>query len=130
MKKILALSLLFSGILFAFILLFNTQNAIGSGNPSSGNPAVTMPDSVLQFVKKTCMDCHADDGNGMAKAHINFSQWNGYSAEKQASKAQDMCKVLTKGAMPKKSWVKSNPTLAPKQADIDMICKWANSLKK
>ncbi|MEI7983539.1 MAG: heme-binding domain-containing protein, partial [Bacteroidota bacterium] len=113
MKKILALSLLFSGILFAFILLFNTTDAVGSGNPSSGNPAVTMPDSVSKFVKKTCMDCHADDGNGMARAHINFSKWDTYSAGQQADKAQDMCKVLTKGSMPKKSWVKSNPDLAP-----------------
>ncbi|MCK9422854.1 MAG: heme-binding domain-containing protein [Bacteroidales bacterium] len=130
MKKYTVLSLLATGIFIAFFLIFNINDAAGSGKPVAANPAGSMPDSVFNFVKKTCMDCHADGGNAMAKGHVNFSKWDTYSAEKQMAKAQDICKVLTKGVMPKKGWLKENPDLAPKPADVEMVCKWAESLKK
>ena len=76
------------------------------------------------------MDCHADGGNGMAEAHLNFSKWDNYKPEKQSEKANAICKILTKGSMPPKGFCKSHPDAVPTKANLDAICKWAGSLNK
>jgi hypothetical protein len=130
MKKYAFFSLITMGCLFAIIFLFSPQAVIGSKKPIPAGQEKALPDSVLKFVQKTCMDCHADDGNFMAKGKVNFSEFENYSPEKQASKAKAICKVLTKGSMPPGKWLKNNADKAPAQTDIDMICRWANGLQK
>jgi len=130
MKKIIGLSILSAGIFVVFFLTTNVTNAIGGGKAVTPNPAGTMPDSVFTFLKTTCMDCHSDNGSGIAKGQLNLSKWDGLTVEKQKNEAQDICKVLTKGTMPKKGWLKKNPDLTPKKSDIEMVCNWSESLKK
>ena len=130
MKKITLLSLIALSVLFAIVIALNPQTVIGSMKPLPAGPGTKLPDSVLKFVQKTCMDCHADDGNFMAKGKVNFSTWEKYDSEKQMGKAKAMCKQLTKSAMPPKKWRKNNPDNVPTKADIDMVCRWANSLQK
>jgi hypothetical protein len=129
MKKIALFSLVTMGVLLAVVLFINPQTVQGSGKPAA-EPGTALPDSVLKFVQKACMDCHADDGNFMAKGKVNFSTWASYDAEKQAKKANAMCKELTKSAMPPKKWRANNPNDVPTQAQVDMICRWAKSLQK
>ena len=130
MKKVFALPLLVIGFIFGLTLLLTPQQVSGSMKRSQGAPATAMPDSVMKIVKRACMDCHADDGNGMARMHINFSKWDTYKPEQQADKAKDMCKELTKGGMPTKGWKKKNADLVPTQAEIDVICRWSAALNK
>jgi len=111
-------------------MLLTTQSAIGSKKPISAGPGIALPDSIQKMVKRACMDCHADDGNFMAKGKVNFSVWDKYDAEKQAGKAKAICKVLTKGSMPQKKWCTNNPKDVPTQAEKDMVCRWANGLQK
>ena len=129
MKRIAFLSIVTMSLILAIVLVFNPQTVIGSKKPLTA-PGTALPDSVQKMVKRACMDCHTDDGNFMAKGKINFSTWEKYDADKQASKAQAMCKVLTKGSMPQKKWCENNPKDVPTQAEKDMVCKWANGLKK
>ena len=130
MKKIALLSLITMSVIFAFMLVLNPQTVIGSKKPVPAGPGTALPDSVLKFVQKTCMDCHADDGNFMAKGKVNFSTWDTYSAEKQMDKSKAICKALTKSDMPPSKWRKNNPANVPTPAEIDMVCRWANSLQK
>ena len=130
MKKIALISLISMSVMFAIVLLFNPQTVIGSKKPVPASPGTALPDSVLKFVQKTCMDCHADDGNFMAKGKVNFSTWDTYTDEKQADKAKAICKALTKKSMPPSKWCKNNTANVPTQADIDMVCRWATSLQK
>ena len=130
MKKTAIVTLMMMSVLFAFVLVFNPQRASGSKNPVSAATGTPLPDSVQQFVKKTCMDCHADGGNFLAKGKVNFSEWDKYSPEKQKEKAVSICKELTKHGMPTGKWCKNNPDKVPVQADIDMMCRWALSLQK
>jgi hypothetical protein len=130
MKKIALISFLATTILFALILVLNPQTVSGSKKYAPGGPETALPDSIQKFVKKVCMDCHADDGNFMAKGKINFSEWSTYDAEKQMKKAAAICKELTKSAMPPKKWRTNNPADVPTQAQVDMVCRWANSLQK
>jgi len=130
MKRIAFLSIVAMSLLLAFLLVFNPQRVIGSRGPLPAGPGIALPDSIQKLVKRACMDCHADDGNFMAKGKINFSVWDNYDTGKKVDKAQAMCKVLTKGSMPQKKWCANNPKDVPTQAEKEMVCKWANSLKK
>jgi hypothetical protein len=130
MKKAAFLSIIAFSLVFGFALIFNPQTVIGSKKSTSAGPGTALPDSIHKLVQRACMDCHADDGNFMAKGKINFSAWEKYDSEKQYSKAQAICKVLTKGSMPPKKWCANNPNDVPTQAEKDMVCRWAGSLKK
>jgi hypothetical protein len=96
----------------------------------SGDENQQLADSIMKIVKVSCMDCHADGGNGMACAHVNFSKWSSYPADKQAAKANDICKMVTKGAMPPKKYRSNNPDAVPTQAQVNTICNWAKALSK
>ncbi|MEI6173522.1 MAG: heme-binding domain-containing protein [Bacteroidota bacterium] len=130
MKKIAFVTFMATSILFALVVILNPQTVNGSKKFSASGPGSALPDSVSKVVKKACMDCHADDGNLMAKGKINFSVWETYDAEKQMKKAEALCKELTKSAMPPKKWRANNPTDIPTQAEVDMICRWAKTLQK
>jgi hypothetical protein len=130
MKKIALISLIVVSVLFAMVLLVNPKTVIGSGSPNPAGPGTELPDSVMKLVQKACMDCHADDGSSMARGKVNFSKWSTYDADKQLKKAEAICKELTKSGMPPKKWRANNPNDVPTQAEVDMVCRWAKSLKK
>jgi hypothetical protein len=130
MKKITLFTLIAISALFAIVLVFNPRTVTGSKQPVPAGPGTELPDSVLKIVQKACMDCHADDGNSMARGKVNFSKWSTYDAEKQAKKASAICKELTKSGMPPKKWCANNPNDVPTQAEKELVCKWANSLQK
>jgi hypothetical protein len=96
----------------------------------SSDDGQPLADSIMKIVKVSCMDCHADGGNGMACSHVNFSKWSTYKTEKQADKARDIVKVLTKGAMPPKKFRANNPEAVPTKAQMTIISNWANALNK
>jgi cytochrome c5 len=89
-----------------------------------------LPDDVGKIFKNSCMACHGEGGKGMAMSHVNFSKWSEYTPEKQASKAESICKVVTKGSMPPKSFKKDHPEFVPTEAQIKSICDWSASLNK
>jgi hypothetical protein len=130
MKKVAFISFLAVIIVFSMSLLLNTKQVIGSKKENITGPGVKLPDSIQKFVQRACMDCHADDGSSMARSKINFSKWETYDDAKQAKKANAMCKELTKAGMPTKKWRENNPNDIPTKAEVDMVCRWANSLQK
>jgi cytochrome c5 len=87
-----------------------------------------IPDDLKVIFKNSCMDCHATGGKGMAMSKVNFSDWDNYPADKQAKKAEAICKIITKGSMPPKSYGENNPDAIPTAAQKEMICKWSKSL--
>jgi hypothetical protein len=89
----------------------------------------SMPDSVAKVLRNSCINCHNDGGNVMAESKWNFAKWDTYPADKQAKKAASICEAMTKGKMPPNSVRKSTPEKIPTAAQIDMVCKWANSLE-
>ena len=114
--------LLMLTVLVAMPEIANSQTDTKSGTP--------IPEDVNTILKNSCMGCHADGGKGMAMSHLNFSKWNEYKPEKQASKAKDICKVLTKGSMPPKGFKTSHLELVPTEAQVKIICDWSATLNK
>jgi mono/diheme cytochrome c family protein len=127
MKKTMVFPGIILAVIFVIVLAFRPANASVSSNYHD-NPA--LPDSVMKIVQKACLDCHGADGNGMAKAHVNFATWTSYDAKKQASKAEDMFKKVSKGDMPPGKWRKNNPEIIPTLADIEVLKNWSNALNK
>jgi len=128
MKKIyffLTVSLL----LMIVALSLKPEVAVSQSNTKS-MVTTSIPDDVNTIFKNSCVGCHGEGGKAMAMSHLNFSKWNEYSPEKQASKAEDICKVLTKGKMPPKGYRTSHPDLVPTEAQVKTICDWSASLNK
>jgi len=124
MKKtgITLIALAFGLILFAS---FSRQVS-----PIPSNPSENFPDSVWMVLEKSCYGCHSDDGNGMAKAKLNFDSWDEYADDKQLAKAQNMCNIVKKGKMPPSKFLKNNPESALTDANVALICSWADQKGK
>lgn len=131
MKKTFLLTL---AAVAGFIFLVSMTSTTSSGDDLRKNaPAadgVEIPDSILQFVRTACMDCHSNEGSSIARGKLNFSKWAEYDADKQKSKAAQSCEEMAKGDMPPKKWRAKKPDLVPTQAQMDMFCRWTKTLSK
>jgi hypothetical protein len=83
----------------------------------------------MKIADKSCVNCHSEPGNGIALAHLNLSNWDKYSPEKQAAKAKAMCSMVTKDKMPPKKFRANHPDGVPTAAEVKTICNWAESLQ-
>jgi hypothetical protein len=124
MKKLIVIAIVFTGILIAGSLILKAVTRQSPVVPG-GKP---IPENVVKIAEKSCVSCHTEPGNKMALAHVNISNWDKYSPEKQASKAQAMCNMVTKGKMPPKKFKETHPDGIPSAAEIKIICDWAQSI--
>lgn len=99
-------------------------------DPVPSDPPKGIPDSVWQVVKKCCLDCHATNGNSMARAKVDFDKWDSYSPDKQLAKAQDICNELQQGKMPPSKYRKNNPDVVPTDAETARVCNWVRQMEK
>jgi hypothetical protein len=113
-------------IILGFGSLILRSNASANSQGGVSNP---IPPDVMKIAGKSCVNCHSEPGNGMALMHLNLSTWNKYNADKQAAKAKDICKMVTKGKMPPKKFRDEHPDGVPSAEEIQIICKWADSLQ-
>ena len=87
-----------------------------------------VPAAVTAILEKSCIGCHSDDGSSLAKMHFNFTKWNEYSAEELQSVGQDMVKIVNKGKMPPKKFLKNNPEAKLTDEEKKAITNWAGQL--
>ena len=114
--------------LFGVLILFAAFT--GPAKSTLSDPPKNIPDSVWTIIEKSCYDCHANDGNGMAKAKLNFDKWDDYSVDKQVSKALDICDEIQKGKMPPSKYRQNNPEAVPTDSDIAQVCDWVKKIGK
>jgi hypothetical protein len=112
----------------AAVLVFSPSKAVGQEKTTQMNNAI--PDSVAMILGHSCIGCHDLGGSKMASSKWSYSGWDKYDVEKQAKKAVAICKAVTKGSMPPKKARNENPEKIPTAAQIETICKWADSLNK
>jgi hypothetical protein len=96
----------------------------------SADTLKSIPADVMSVLKKSCFGCHAEPGKSTAMLHVNFTKWDEYSAEKQASKAKDMCSEVTKDKMPPKKFRENNPEAIPTKEEMKILCEWAEMMQK
>jgi cytochrome c553 len=90
----------------------------------------SVPPAVHKIMVTSCLACHGIGGKSMALSHVKMSEWSSYSPEKQASKAEAMCKMVTKGKMPPKGFLNDHPEAKLTPEQITTICNWSESLNK
>jgi cytochrome c5 len=119
----------FKGMLIQMAIIAILANIrIASGQSEEKQP-FPIPENINKIFQTSCMQCHGNDGGRLPKSRLNFARWAGYGAAKEAEKALLICSTLWKGKMPPKSVRDSNPELKPTTEEVDLICKWAESLK-
>ena len=130
MKKAIIFTLAFLGVVFLTSMILN-GSLIKSSTPSHEESTISKPISlaVMKIAERSCVKCHTEGGNGMALMHLNLSNWDKFSPEKQADKAKDMCKMVSKEKMPPKSFREKNPDAAPTKDEEKIICDWATSIQ-
>jgi hypothetical protein len=127
MKKAIILS--FSILIVVFLTSMILNKSAAQSSTKKGIVSKPISPSVMKIAERSCLKCHAEPGNGMALAHLNLSNWDKFSMEKQADKAKDMCKMVSKDKMPPKSFREKNPDGVPTQKEVKTICDWAQSIQ-
>jgi len=125
MKKVFGII----GLLAAVLILGAWIMSPVKGNSDKDKMGKPIPENIMKIAEKSCVKCHTSGGNAMAESHVNLSKWNEMSPEKQAAKAADMCKMVTKDKMPPKSFRDKNPNGVPTKEEVKEICDWAASLE-
>jgi hypothetical protein len=127
MKKIIMITVAVASVLFMTALIVNPVSAQTAKKSVGDNKPI--PSAVMKIAEKSCVNCHTEPGNGMALMHVNLSNWDKYSPEKQADKAKAMCNMVTKDKMPPKKFRSTHPDGIPSKDEIKTICDWAESLQ-
>ncbi len=112
-----------------FILSLIINHLTAQAPPKDAVVGKAIPAGVMKIAEKSCVKCHTEPGKGMALAHLNLSNWDKYSPEKQAAKAKAMCSMVTKDKMPPKGFRAKNPNDVPTNEELKTICNWAESLQ-
>jgi hypothetical protein len=121
--------LVFTAIAGAIVVFFIAMIIQPLSAQKGGQMGKPIPADVLKIAEKSCVKCHSEPGSGMALMHLNLSNWDKYSPEKQAAKAEAMCKMVTKEKMPPRKFKESHPDGIPSKEEIKIICDWAQSIK-
>jgi hypothetical protein len=127
MKKPIWITLGVFGVVMIASLIINQITA----HPASKSSVVgkEIPANVMKIADKSCVKCHTEPGDFMALSHLNLSNWDKYSPEKQAAKAKSMCTMVTKDKMPPKKFRANHPDDVPNTAELNTICNWAQSIQ-
>ena len=127
MKKAIIITFAILGIISLTSMIMNQASAQSS--QKTGIVSKPISPAVMKIAERSCVKCHTTGGNGMALMHLDLSNWEKFSMEKQADKAKDMCKMVSKDKMPPKSFREKNPGAAPTKDEAKIICDWASSIQ-
>jgi len=123
MKNLMIITVVFVSVIFMTALTIDRVPTKFALKAVIGSKPIS--DNVMKIAKKSCVNCHTEPGNHMALAHLNLSNWDKYSPEKQADKAKAMCNMVSKGKMPPKHFTDKHPDGVPSKDEIKTICDWA-----
>ncbi len=109
----------------------------------------TQPPSEVKVILKTaCYDCHSANTvypwyNNIApvsywladhvnegKEHLNFSDWENYSAKKKDHKLEEVIEEVKKGEMPLKEYTWTHADAKLTQDQITALVSWAEEARK
>ena len=122
MKKISLLSgKAIAATIFMSLLVLLSINAVVTSEQSPK----PIPEDVLVVLNNSCGKCHNQGGSGAALANLNLTKWDNYDAVKQAKKAEAICRTITTGKMPPKSFLRKNPQAALTDLQKTLVCNWS-----
>lgn len=87
-----------------------------------------IPEDIAAILQNSCTGCHGNGGGKLPRSAWDFSLWNTYSSKQQFEKSTDICNAMTDGSMPPLDIQETYPDKVPTAKQVDLVCKWANSL--
>jgi hypothetical protein len=143
-KKLLILLL----IVFIVIQFFRPQKNISDTIPATDFIAMTKPSPQIEAtLRAACYDCHSNNTNYPwyselapvsfviaehvkdGKKHLNFSEWDTYSAKKKAHKLEELVEEVEEGHMPEESYTWMHAEAKLTEAQISELTNWAKDLR-
>lgn len=116
---------------------------------SKTNPPVTgeieAPENVRQVLRNSCYDCHSNEVKwpwysniapaswlvahdvNEAREHMNFSEWQSYSADDKADDIEDIWEEIDEGEMPLWYYLILHNDARLSESDKVTIHNWVNS---
>lgn len=142
---------IFVGIFLLIIVSQAIRPQKNTGIPSGPKDitkAISVPDSVMVVLKKSCYDCHSDYSAypwydeitpvnwwvthhiNEGKRELNFTHFGEYPAKKMAHKLEEIAETVEKAQMPLPSylWMHGDAKLTEPQKRI--LINWANTERK
>ena len=138
MNRTTGISWLVTAALFAAIQLVPVERT----NPRVERD-IPAPPGVKAVLKRACYDCHSNETNWPwysriapiswmvardvreARAELNFSTWNRYSAKEQASRLSESWETVAEGDMPLKFYVAPHRGARLSAHDRALLQRWA-----
>lgn len=106
------------------------------------------PQDVIMVLKTACYDCHSANTrypwyNNFApvsywldhhieegKEHLNFSDWENYSAKKKDHKLEELIEEVEEGEMPLNSYTWTHHDAKLNENQIKSLAEWAKEARK
>ena len=103
---------------------------------------VSPPSAVHAILKRSCYDCHSNETHWPwyasvapvswlvasdvheAREHLNFSTWQGYSADKRRELREEIRENVENGEMPLWFYLPMHPNARLSAADVQSIARW------
>ena len=101
-----------------------------------------MTPQVQQILQRSCRDCHSNktvwplysnlspiswlivDDVEQGRKDLNLSEWATYDQRRKEKKLQQMCDLVTDGAMPLSSYTPLHPGSKLTAEDVKTLCAW------
>jgi mono/diheme cytochrome c family protein len=127
-KAFIVAGLIMTALVFAGAL--NQPVSSVPGVFGEAGDTALIPAEISAIFSNSCLGCHGEAGKAMALSHLKIARWGEYTPEKQVQKAAEICKEVSGGSMPPKSFLRDNPDKAPSREQIDALCNWSAQLQK
>jgi hypothetical protein len=123
--------------------------------PAKTNPAadpslaieshVHVDPKVSAILDRSCADCHSNktrwpwysqvapvswfviDHVNEGRKELNFSEWGSYEKRRQLGKLRQICREVTNGAMPLKSYTPMHAGSSLTADDVKTLCDWSDA---
>lgn len=145
---------IFRNVLLALLILFvllqfirPARNKGRADGPTDITNFVTVPDTVMGILKRSCYDCHSNHTNypwyvnvspaslllawhiKNGKAQLNFSDFSIYSRRRMRNKLSSVAEQVEKREMPLKSYLLMHRDARLSDPEIKLIKDWVDAAK-
>ena len=147
MRRILWIAGIAAAVVLIAMQFRSPQYDLAPVPPGATLQASLHPDAHIQkMLDKSCASCHSAERPApwygyvwpvsrlvesdirRGRARLDFSGWDNLSPEMARIRLLDACLMMRKGRMPLWYYRPVHPGSAPKNADVDAFCNWAESL--
>ena len=137
---------LFLVMIVVLIQFYRPEKTNPPADPSKSIVATPqMPPDVRQILGHSCTDCHTNNTSwpkysyvapiswlvvndvNEGRRHVNFSDWDTFSAERQQAKLTQICDEVKDGGMPLRQYTWMHQGTALDQQQRDAVCAWTKA---